>query len=149
MIAGRRSVPGGVRGDRGSAVVEFTVFAIVAIVPLAWVALALQQLVAVHHAVQTAAGESLRAYLTASSQPAGQQRADVAAGLILSEHPAVMDYQVSVTCDSPRCLSPGATVRVTVAAHTELPQIPVLGLVPTLDSTAEQYGVVDAYLAPR
>lgn len=137
------------RDDHGSAVVEFTLFAIVAIIPLAWVAMALQQLVAVQSATDSAAAESLRAYLTAPSQRVAAQRADVAAGLVLLEQPAVEAYDVAVTCDRSRCLTPGAAVRVQVTAAVELPQIPVLGLRPSLRASAEQYGVVDAYAVPR
>lgn len=138
-----------VRDERGNAVVEFTLFAIVAIIPMAWAAMSLQQLVAVHQTVHTAAAESLRAYLTAPSQEAAGRRADVAAGLLLAEQPSLDGYDVQVTCDKPRCLSPGAAVRVTVTAQAHLPQIPVLGLQPSLHTQAEQYGVVDAYIAPQ
>lgn len=136
-------------GDRGSAVVEFTVFAIIAIVPLAWVAMSLQQLVSVQHAANAAAAESLRAYITANSQEAAGRRADVAASLVLAEQPSLRGYDVDVSCDRPRCLTPGAAVRVRVTAQAELAQIPVLGLRPSLRTSAEQYGVVDAYIAPR
>lgn len=137
------------RGQRGSAVVEFTLFAVVAIVPLAWAALSLQQLVAVQQAVHTAAAESLRAYLTAPSLAQAGQRAEVAAGLALADLPAVADFYVDVTCGRARCLAPGTAVRVEVVAHAQLPQIPVLGLRPAMRATAEQYGVVDAFIAPR
>lgn len=136
-------------GQRGSAVVEFTLFAVVAIVPLSWAALSLQQLVAVQQAAQGAAAESLRAYLTAPSQALAEPRADVAAGLVLAELPAVADFDVEVSCGQSRCLTPGTAVRVQVVALAELPQIPVLGLRPAMRATAQQYGVVDAYVAPR
>ena len=139
----------GGRGDRGSAVVEFVLFAVVAIVPLAWVALSLQQLVAVHHATQAAAGESLRAFLTAHSQRSASDRADVAAGLVLADHPAVTGYDVQVACGAPRCLQPGAAVRVVVTVQASLPAVPVLGIRPRLATQAQQYGVVDAFVAAR
>jgi len=133
--------------DRGSAMVEFIAFAVVAMVPLAYAALALQQLVGVHAATQAAAGESVRAFLTSHSQPEGMRRADVAAALALEGSPAVTAHEVSVTCAEAGCLKPGAAVRVQVQVQAKLPQIPVLGIVPSLTTTAEQYGVVDAYAA--
>jgi hypothetical protein len=137
------------RNDQGSAVVEFALLTIVAIVPLAWAGLALQQLAAVHQATQTAAGESLRAFLTADSEPSGRRQAELAAALALTERPGVRSYDVVVGCGSTRCLQPGTTVRVGVTVRAELPQIPVLGLTPSLTAQAEQYGVVDAFAAAR
>ncbi len=40
-------------------------------------------------------------------------------------------------------------MRVEVSVQAELPQIPVLGLTPGLTTSAVQYGVVDAFVAPR
>lgn len=138
-----------VRSESGSAVVEFVLFSIVALIPLAWAALALQQVVAVHQATQAAAGESLRAFLTAASEAEAYHRADAAAGLSLEARSAVTGFGVEVACGSPPCLRAGSSVRVTVSARAELPPIPVLGVAPSLTATAEQYGVVDAFVAAR
>lgn len=137
------------RSDRGSAVVEFTLFAVVAIVPLAWAGLALQQLAAVHQACESAAGESLRAFLSAASESQAHRRAELAAELALADRPGVQAFAVRTTCAAARCLQPGASVRVEVSVRAELPQIPVLGLTPGLTTSAVQYGVVDAFVAPR
>ncbi len=146
----RRLLPASDRtGDGGSAIVEFVLFAVVAIVPLAWAALALQQLVAVHQATQVAAGESLRAFLSAPSEAAGHERAQVAAQLALSGFPGVQRFAVHLECGADPCLQPGASVRSNVSVAAELPQIPILGVVPSLSARAEQYGVVDAFAAAR
>ena len=136
-------------GERGSAVVEFALFTVLAIVPLVWAALSLQQLAAVHQAAHSAAGESLRAFLTAPSEQVGRSRAAVAAQLWLADRPGVRALDVHVTCAAERCLQPGASVRVDLSVRAELPAIPVLGLTPTLSADAVQYGVVDAFVAPR
>lgn len=136
-------------GERGSAVVEFALLAVVAIVPLAWAGLALQQLAAVHQATHAAAGEALRAFLTADSGPSGVRRAELAAALAMAERPGVRSVDVAVGCGRPRCLQPGTTVRVQVTVRAQLPQIPVLGVTPSLTAEAEQYGVVDAFAAAR
>jgi hypothetical protein len=136
-------------GDAGSAVVEFVLFTIVAIVPLAWAGLALQQLAAVHQAAEAAAGESLRAFLTSASEPEAHRRAELAANLALAERPGVQQIELRVACRAARCLQPGASVRVELSVRAELPQIPVLGVTPSLTADAAQYGVVDAYVAPR
>lgn len=135
--------------DAGSAVVEFVLFTIVAIVPLAWAGLALQQLAAVHQATEAAAGESLRAFLTGASEPEARRRAELAATLALAERPGVQQVDLRVACGAARCLQPGASVRVELSVRAELPQIPVLGLTPSLTADAAQYGVVDAFVAPR
>ncbi len=136
-------------GDRGSAVVEFVLFAVVAIVPLAWCALALQQLAAVHQAAHSAAGESLRAFLTAPSEGTARQRADLAAQLALADHAAVKVYDLQVSCAAARCLEPGAAVSVRLRVQAELPQIPVVGVTPSVDLFADQHGAVDAFVAVR
>lgn len=135
--------------DAGSAVVEFVLFAIVAIVPLAWAGLALQQLSAVHQAAEAAAGESLRAFLTSASEREAHRRAELAANLALAERPGVQHVDLRVACGAARCLQPGASVRVELSVRAELPEIPVLGVTPSLTADAAQYGVVDAYVAPR
>lgn len=135
--------------ERGSAVVEFALLAVVAVVPLAWAGLALQQLAAVHQATHAAAGEALRAFLTADTAASGVRRAELAAALVMTERPGVRTFDVDVGCGVPRCLQPGTTVRVQLAVRAELPQIPVLGLTPALTAEAEQYGVVDAFAAAR
>jgi hypothetical protein len=135
--------------DAGSAVVEFVLFTVVAIVPLAWAGLALQQLSAVHQAAEAAAGESLRAFLTSPSEPEAHRRAELAANLALAERPGVQQVDLQVACGAARCLQPGASVRIELAVRAELPQIPVLGVTPSLTAEAAQYGVVDAYVAPR
>ncbi len=137
------------RADRGSAVVEFTLFTIVALVPLAWAALSLQQFVVQHAAAQDAAGEALRAFLTAPSEPEGWRRADVAARLAIGESRGVRGVDVAVTCGTSPCLQPGTRVRVQVQVQSQLPAIPVLGVTPAMSTRAEQYGVVDAYVAAR
>lgn len=135
--------------DAGSAVVEFVLFTIVAIVPLAWAGLALQQLSAVHQAAEAAAGESLRAFLTSASEREAHRRAELAANLALAERPGVQHVDLRVACGAARCLQPGASVRVELSVRAELPEIPVLGVTPSLTADAAQYGVVDAYVAPR
>jgi hypothetical protein len=137
------------RADAGSAVVEFVLFTIVAIVPLAWAGLALQQLAAIHQATEAAAGESLRAFLTGATEQDARRRADLAADLALADRAGVRSIDLRVSCGAARCLHPGASVRVDLSVRAELPQIPVLGLTPALTADAVQYGVVDAYVAPR
>lgn len=145
----KRPTGGGSRRDAGNAIVEFVLFTVVAVIPLAWAALALQQFSALHADVERAAAESLRAFLTASSEGDARHRADLAADLILSERPGVQDLEVRVACDSARCLDPGAAIRVAVSVRAELPRIPILGLTPSMDAQGVQYGVVDAYAVAR
>ncbi len=137
------------RRDEGSAVVEFTVFAIVALIPLAWAALSLQHLIAGHSATQTAAGEALRAFMSAPSEEQARARAQVAAELALGETAGMQLVRVEVACAAHPCLQPGAEVRVAVEVSAQLPAIPVLGVTPEMAVRAQQYGVVDAYVAPR
>ena len=142
-----RRAPSALRSQAGAAVVEFAAFAVIAMLPLAWGALAIQQVASIHQSAQSAAGESLRAVLTGPSESAARHRAEIAAALVLDDATGLTDHSVVVAC-SGACLRPGAIVRVRIDARAELPQIPVLGIVPEMTLRAEQAGVVDAYAAP-
>lgn len=147
MRAGRLAAAP-LRNQAGAAVVEFAALAVVAMLPMAWGALAIQQVASIHQSAQAAAGEALRAVLTAPSESVARHRAAVAAELVLGDETGLTEHSVAVLCSSP-CLRPGSVVRVRIDADARLPQVPVLGIVPQAHLQAEQAGVVDAYAATR
>ena len=109
------------RGDDGNALVEFTYLGVLLMVPLVYGLVMVFLVQRASFAVTEAARQAGRAYATADSVAAGQQRAAFAARLALSDQ--------GIDCDA--CLSrmsqplaPGAAVEARVAYTV---QLPVLG----------------------
>ncbi len=109
--------------ERGSAVVEFVILAVVVMVPLVYAVLVIMKVHAATYAVVTAAREAGRAYVTSDSTPAAASRARVAARLALADH-GLAEPQLAVTCKEGACLSPGSSIRVEVKTDVTIPLLP-------------------------
>ncbi len=132
--------------DRGTAVIEFTVLAVLVMVPLAYAVLAVVRIHAATYGVVTAAREAGRAYVTADTTAHAGARARSAAGLALADQ-GLGAPTVTITCIGGPCLSPGSRVRVQVSTRVAVPFVPTRagsshGQIPV---TAVHEAVVDQY----
>ncbi len=115
------------RADTGNAQVEFLGVALVLILPVLYLALTLGRIQAATFAVEGAAKESARAFVTADSVAEGQARAEVATSLALSDQgfEDVLPADVlELACSTDPCLAPGSEVVTVVRYDVALPFVP-------------------------
>lgn len=149
----RRLTAGGGTTDAGSAVVEFLGVALLLLVPTVYLVLVLGRMQAAAFAVDGAAREAVRAFVTADDVEAGGQRATAAVALALADQgldPATARDGLGLACDRPDCLAPGAVVTARVAVDVALPGVPgwLQGVVPLqVPVTASATGAVDEHRA--
>lgn len=108
-------------GDDGNALVEFTYLSILLMVPLVYGLTMVFLVQRASFGVTEAARQAGRAYTTASSVPAGQDRAATAAQLALADQGISCDACLRRMDDA---LAPGAAVEARVSYTV---QLPVLG----------------------
>ncbi len=146
--------PGGgpARGDEGSAVVEFVSLGVLLLVPLVYLVIVLAQLQAAVFAVESAARDGARSYVSAPDSPTAQARLTAVTALALADQ-GLADSgdpppQVEVACSADPCLTPEASVTVTVRVEVVLPGLPAAAdrLVPArIPVQASVSAVVDGY----
>lgn len=137
------------RGEDGTALVEFTYLALLLMVPLVYVLLYAFLVQRAAFGVTEAARQAGRAYATADSPSAGQERAAAATALALADQGIHDAPPPLIECDA--CLTPGSSVRVTVTYTVRLPVVSALlpddrGGIPV---TATHREVVDEFQAGR
>ena len=130
------------RGQDGSAIVEFVWLGLLLLVPLLYVVLAVFEAQRTAYAASTAARSAGRAFVGAPSVASGYERAQAAARLAFRDQGLVLaDDGLRITCvpDPDRCLVPGSVVLAEVRASARLPLVPdFLGDVPrVIPVTAE------------
>ena len=136
--------------DRGSAVVEFTYLGVLLLIPLVYVLLTVFTVQKAAFGVTEAARAAGRAYTTASSPDAANERAMQATRLALTDQGLDPDVRPRLACETTPCLSPGAAVTVTVTYDVPLPLLGnVFGVVPaSIPVTGRHVAVVDRFRAP-
>jgi hypothetical protein len=113
------------RSDPGSAVIEFIVVAVGALVPITYLVLAAACVQAAAFASSQAVREAGRAFSTASTEEEGRQRALAAARLAFADHGiALPPGALRVTCPEGPCLTPGSVVAVDLSWSVALPWLP-------------------------
>ncbi|MFT4287014.1 hypothetical protein [Nocardioides sp.] len=128
------------RGERGSALVEFTWLAILLMVPVLWLVLAVFDVQRGAFAVSAAARAAGRAYVLADSDAEGRARAEQAVEIVFADQGVDIPADIEVGCTPyPRsCHAAGSVVMVRVRSGAALPWLPsVLGSPPqvALEST--------------
>lgn len=137
-IAGRNRL----RGEEGSAVVEFVFLGALLLVPVVYLVLTVGQLQGGSFAVVGAADQAARVYVDAPTPQEAEVRAREAARIALSDFGFSEEQAaVDIAC-SEACLAPGSTVTVIVRLEVPLPLIPAIaGSYPsaaTVDATSTQ-----------
>lgn len=115
------------RRDDGSAIVEFLVLATLMLVPVVYLVVTLGRLQAASFATQGAAREAARAFVTASDETSGRERADMAATIAWADQGFRDPHLVNVSIEcAPTCLAPGSQVAVRTSLQVVLPAVPRL-----------------------
>ncbi len=136
------------RDERGSAVVEFVVLAVLMLVPLIYLVMMLARVQAGSYAVSQAAREAGRAYVTAGADEAAVGRAQAAARLAFLDHSFEDAGRLTITCDGTPCLRPDGQVETTATVRVPLPLVPafVRDVVPlSVPVSASHLSTVDRF----
>jgi len=134
--------------DQGSASIEFIVVGVAIILPLIYIAITVLTLNSAQFAANQAARESVRAFVTSTSNSSGDKRAVVAAEQAFEDHGlADAEPEIFTTCDHISCLTPGGKVSMEITAQVPLPFVPRWGSsdVITMPVTAQATLLVDQY----
>lgn len=112
------------RGERGSAPVEFVWLTVLLLVPFVYVMVALFDAQRAAFGVSSASKAAARAYVQAPDTATAVDRARRAAAVALADQR--VDADVVVTClpTPDACLQPGSSVRVSVRTVQPLPLTP-------------------------
>lgn len=139
-------------GDRGSATVEFTVFSLLLLVPFVYVLLTVFQIQRAAYGTVQAAREAARAFVTSPDGAQTQGRVQAAITLALQDQGLdTRTAKVVILCSADPCLSPGATVTVSVVDEVSLPWVPsLLGrAAASIQVSATHRQTVDVYRSQR
>lgn len=141
----------GVRGEDGTAAIEFIGLSVVLLLPVVYVLLSVFQLQRAAFGVSQAAREAGRAYATAASSGEASARAAEAADLAVNDQG--IDGSPSVTYTSTPSLQPGSRFTLRVDMDVPLPYAghgKFLGLIPATVAVHSSYTVViDQFRAGR
>ena len=146
--ARRRATSPRARDERGSAVVEFVVLAVLMLIPLVYLVLMMSRLQAGSYAVSQAAREAGRAFVTAQSAEAAPARAEAAARIAFLDHAMEDTGRLAVACDGSPCLRPDARVETTASVRIPLPLVPAFArqVVPmSIPVSASHVSTVDRF----
>lgn len=110
--------------EGGTAVIEFVWLAILLLIPLIYLILCLARLQAGSYAVTQGAREAARAYVTAEDDSSGQARARAASDIAVEDQGFAGQGDLSVTCSTAPCLSPGGSLTTEVTVSVPLPLVP-------------------------
>ena len=144
MTSGSRVV----RDERGTAVVEFVVLAVLMLIPLVYLVMMLARVQAGSFAVSQAAREAGRAYVTAQNGEDAAGRAQAAARVAFLDHAFEDSGRLSIACDGTPCLRPDGQVQTTTTVRVPLPLVPALvrDVVPlSVPVTASHLSTVDRF----
>lgn len=112
------------RDDGGSAIVEFVWLAVLMLVPLLYVVLTAVTVQRVAFGVTTAAREAARAYASAGSDSTGEQRAEAAAQLAMSDQGVDWAPDERVVGCGECSYAAGSVFDVDLRARVRLPFVP-------------------------
>lgn len=115
------------RGQRGSAVIEFSWLAIILLVPLVYMMLAVFDVQRHSYGATAATRAAARAFMIVpdgTSEDQGRERAFAAARLAMADQDAELRRdRFSLICD-PACYQPGSRVTVRIETSVPLPFVP-------------------------
>jgi hypothetical protein len=112
------------RDDDGSAIVEFVWLAVLLLVPLVYVVLTAVAVQRAAFGVTAAAREAGRAYATAGSDAAGEDRAEAAASLAMSDQGVEWAPAGRVVTCGECSYAAGSVFEVDLHARVRLPLVP-------------------------
>jgi Flp pilus assembly protein TadG len=113
-----------VRGDDGSAIVEFVWLAVLLMLPLVYVVLGAMSVQRAAFGLTEAARQAARAYATAGSDALGERRAEAIVTIVLHDQGIGWTPSGRVVDCGPCDYSPGSAFAVRLSLHVPLPLIP-------------------------
>ncbi|MGL5857117.1 MAG: pilus assembly protein [Angustibacter sp.] len=154
IVMAARARTGQEKDETGSALVEFSLLAVVALVPLVYLVFALGRIQAGAYAAQAAAREAGRVFVTAPSPDAGRRRAVAAAVVAVADQGFAADAitELEISCATPDCLRPQSRIPVRVVVDVDLPGMPrgFSSVVPAqIEMQATHIATVDRFRARR
>lgn len=117
-------VPRSLTRCEGAAVPEFIVVAIGIMIPLAYLVVALADVLGAHAAAHHAVREAGRVFVRDVDVVAGQWRAEQAAAIAFADRGLVLPASTLTFACEPTCLQPGGTILVTIDWDMPLPWLP-------------------------
>ena len=109
------------QSERGSAIIEFLLFGILLLVPLALGMVDVSNYFNALMAGQSAAREAARSYSLSPSPHIAETNAHAIALQVLADSGVQFhDFRLRVVCSADPCLTPGASVRALVDFRTDL-----------------------------
>jgi hypothetical protein len=138
------------RGDEGSAIVEFLGVGLLLLIPLIYLILTLGEIQAATFAVHGGAREAARMLVTAPNAAQGVADAQAAVDLALADQ-GFSGGTLQLSCTTDDCLVAGGTVLIEVHLDVPLPWVPdfVQGAVPLVIPVSVTYPVAIDNLAAR
>ena len=125
MTRPRHRGPG--EADEGTASVEFVLFAIALLIPLAYLLVTVFSVQSAAYGVSSASREAGRAFVQAPAGTDPQALAYTAAWVALQDHGIdLAPGQLVLSCSATPCLTPDATVEVSIGLEVALPLLPNL-----------------------
>lgn len=122
-----RALAARLRGEEGSAALEFVTVGVLLLVPLVYLALAIASIQGGALAVEGAARQAARVFVEAPDEATARARAAEAVAVALADYGLrAADAHVEVRCrpDPADCLHRGGTVVVAVGSRVALPLVP-------------------------
>ena len=111
--------------DDGAAMVEFVVLAVTLAVPLCYLVLAVFDVQRAAFGASAATREAARVFVRAPSTLEGERRAEAAASITLADNGLALEPgDLTISCSTTPCLTPGATVRFSYRTTVNLPFLP-------------------------
>lgn len=113
------------KDDSGSAIVEFIVVMLLAVIPIAYLVMAVVRVQAASYAASQAVREAGRAFTQSENITQARADARAAAQLAFSDQGFTLPARaITFTCSARRCLTPSATVTVNLNWRVALPLLP-------------------------
>lgn len=137
-----------VRGEEGSAIVEFVFLGVLLLVPLVYLTMAVARIQAGSYAVTTAAREAGRAFVTAEAGQDAAARARAASEVAFRDQGFAGLGTLDIACSASPCLTPDARIETTTRVTVPLPLVPAFAreVVPLeIPLTASHLSVVDRF----
>ncbi len=132
--------------------VEFIVLAVTLAVPLCYLVLAVFDVQRAAYGASAATREAARVFVRAPSTAEGEQRARAAAAISLADHGIALDpADLTISCSTTPCLTPGATVKFSYRTTVKLPFLPEFAStdLASIPITASHTQTVDEYSEVR
>lgn len=126
-LVARRAASTRSADDVGSASVEFVLFGVALLVPLAYILVTIFAVQSAAYGVSSASREAGRAFVQTPTGSDPHQRAYIAAWVALRDHDIELaPSALVISCSAVPCLTPGATVDVNIDLEVALPLVPAL-----------------------